>query len=103
MSPNQREVLSAISTITGKQEYLNSTNGALDVSGGGGGGSATVVGIGPVGQNQVAYDYIGYTATSGTVDTYTYKTGGSGGTTTATVTITYTASDHLTLVSVART
>lgn len=31
MSPNQREVLSAISSITGRQEYLKSTNGVLDV------------------------------------------------------------------------
>lgn len=38
MSPNQREVLSAISTITGKQEYLTSTNGALNTTGGGGSG-----------------------------------------------------------------
>ena len=37
-----------------------------------------------------AHDYISYTNTSGTVDTYVYKTGGSGGTTVATLTITYT-------------
>lgn len=30
MSPNQREVLSAISTISGRQEYLLSTNGVLN-------------------------------------------------------------------------
>lgn len=33
MSPNSREVIGAISTITNKQEYLKSTNGALNVSG----------------------------------------------------------------------
>lgn len=33
MSPNSREVIGAISTITSKQEYLKSTNGALNVSG----------------------------------------------------------------------
>lgn len=32
LSPNQREVLSAQSTITGKQEYLSSTNGILNIS-----------------------------------------------------------------------
>lgn len=38
ISPNQREILSAQSTVTGKQEYLLSTNGALNTTGGGGGG-----------------------------------------------------------------
>lgn len=33
MSPNQREVLSAVSTITSKQEYLTSTSGALNIAG----------------------------------------------------------------------
>lgn len=33
MSPNSREVIGAISTITSKQEYLKSTNGALNVAG----------------------------------------------------------------------
>lgn len=33
MSANSREVIGAISTITSKQEYLKSTNGALNVSG----------------------------------------------------------------------
>lgn len=32
MSPNQREALSAISTVTSKQEYLTSTAGALNVN-----------------------------------------------------------------------
>lgn len=44
MSPNQREVLSAVSTLTFQQEYLSSTNRILNVnviSGGGGGGSVT--------------------------------------------------------------
>lgn len=43
ISPNHREILSARSTVTGKQEYLKSTNGALTTTGGGGGGSATFV------------------------------------------------------------
>lgn len=33
-SSNHREALGAISTITGQFEYLNSTNGALDITGG---------------------------------------------------------------------
>lgn len=40
-SPNYREILSARSTISGKQEYLTSTNGILNVSGGGSGGGGT--------------------------------------------------------------
>jgi len=32
MSPNQREILSAQSTVTSKQEYLTSTGGVLNVS-----------------------------------------------------------------------
>lgn len=64
---------------------------------------ASIVGIDPVGQYGVSYDTITYTATSGTVDTYIYKTGGASGTTTATVTVTYTDSGHGTLVSVVRT
>lgn len=32
MSPNQREILSARSTISGKQEYLTSTNGELNTT-----------------------------------------------------------------------
>jgi len=35
ISPNHREILSARSTITGNQEYLTSTNGALTIAGGG--------------------------------------------------------------------
>lgn len=38
ISPNHREILSARSTITGKQEYLTSTSGVLNVSSSGGGG-----------------------------------------------------------------
>src|SRR6266516_4720956 len=30
-TPNHREVIAAVSTLTGKPEYLTSTNGALDV------------------------------------------------------------------------
>jgi hypothetical protein len=81
---------------------VDPTTGAL-LTYGAGGSTATVVGIGPVGQYQVPYDTITYTATSATVDTYTYKAGGTGGTTTATVTVTFTDSTHATLVSVVRT
>lgn len=33
MSPNHREIISALSTITSKQEYLTSTGGALNING----------------------------------------------------------------------
>lgn len=48
------------------------------------------------------YDYVSL-ATASTTDTYTFKTGGSGGTTVATITITYTDSTKATISSVART
>lgn len=48
MSPNHREVLSTISSITGKQEYLKSTNGALNIT-----GSFTPVGTQNVNLTQV--------------------------------------------------
>lgn len=43
ISPNQREILSARSTLTGNQEYLTSTSGILNVSSSGGGGGAVTV------------------------------------------------------------
>lgn len=49
------------------------------------------------------FDALTYTATSGTVDTYSYFTGGIGGSLVATLTVTFTAADHLTLVSAVRT
>lgn len=49
-----------------------------------------------------AYDYLSLTEATLT-DTYTYKTGGSGGTTVATLTITYTDSGKGTIANVART
>ncbi len=48
------------------------------------------------------YDYISL-ATASTTDTWTYKSGGSGGTTVATVTITYTDSTKATISNVAKT
>ncbi len=38
ITPNQREIIAAQSTITGKAEYLYSTNHILNTTGGGGGG-----------------------------------------------------------------
>lgn len=49
------------------------------------------------------FDAFTYTATSGTVDTYQYYTGGTGGSLVATLTVTFTAADHLVLVSGVRT
>lgn len=50
-----------------------------------------------------SYDYIAYTNTSSTVDTYVFKAGGSGGTTVATITITYTDTTKNQISTVART
>ena len=50
-----------------------------------------------------AYDYIAYTNTNTTTDTYIYKTGGLGGTTTATVTIVYTDTTKAQVSTVTRT
>lgn len=49
------------------------------------------------------FDYISYTATNATTDTYVYKTGGSGGTTVATVAVVWTTAAHTVLASVTRT
>src|SRR4051812_13921659 len=49
------------------------------------------------------YDAIVYTNTSGTVDTYTYKSGGTSGTTVATVTITYTDNTKATISTIEKT
>lgn len=49
-----------------------------------------------------SYDYISL-AQDTLTDTWTYKTGGSGGTTVATVTVTYTDSGKGTIASVAKT
>lgn len=103
--PNHAPLLEGLSAVDGVTPVpvavVPGTGAVLTYASGG--SSATVVGIGPVGQYQVNYDTILYTATSATVDTYTYKTGGTGGTTTATVTVTYTDGTHATLVSVVRT
>jgi hypothetical protein len=50
-----------------------------------------------------AFDYIAYTNTNSTTDTYVYKTGGSSGNTVATVTIVYTDSTKATVSTVTRT
>ena len=50
-----------------------------------------------------AYDYLSYTNTNATTDTYVYKTGGAAGTTTATVTIVYTDSTKAVISTVTRT
>ena len=51
----------------------------------------------------VAHDYIGVNLSGATTDVYTYKTGGSGGTTVATLTITYADSTKAVISNIART
>jgi len=48
------------------------------------------------------YDFISADLSGATTDVYTYKTGGSGGTTVAVVTLTYTDASKETLSTVAR-
>lgn len=50
----------------------------------------------------LAYDYVSL-AVAATTDTYTFKSGGSGGSTIATVTLTYTDSTKVTLSTVVKT
>lgn len=50
-----------------------------------------------------AYDYVAYTNTSSTVDTYKFYSGGSGGTLVATLTLSYTDTTKGQISSVART
>jgi hypothetical protein len=51
----------------------------------------------------LAYDYIVVTYPDSVTEVYTFKTGGSGGTTVRTVTVVYTAADKNNLSTVART
>ena len=51
----------------------------------------------------IVYDYMSYTNTNATTDTYVYKSGGSGGTLVATVTIVYTDSTKAQVSTVTRT
>jgi len=54
------------------------------------------------GLNPSVYDFISFVAST-TFDTYTYKSGGSGGVTVATITISYTDSSKSTISTVQRT
>ncbi len=49
------------------------------------------------------FDYIVYTNTNSTTDTYVYKFGGSGGSTVATITIVYTDTSKNTISTVTKT
>ena len=51
----------------------------------------------------VAYDYVAATYPISTQEVYTFKTGGSGGTTVATITVNYTTSSKEFISDVART
>lgn len=90
-SPNWREILSARSTITNKQEYLSSTNHLLDVNATIGGSLVTE-----------PFDYISATYPDVVTEIYTYKIGGSGGIIVAVVTVVYVDSTKDRLVSVTK-
>ncbi len=49
------------------------------------------------------YDYVALVLTSPTVETYTFKSGGAGGTTIATITLTYTDASKAVLSTVVKT
>ena len=49
-----------------------------------------------------AWDYVAVTYPSGTQEVYTFKTGGSGGTTVGTITVNYTDSTKASLLNAAR-
>jgi Tfp pilus assembly protein PilW len=95
---NRTPVMGGVSSSDGKTvlpvEINPSTGRVLVDSIASGGGTGLV---------PFSYDYIAYTNTSSTVDTYVYKTGGSGGTTVATITITYTDTTKTQISTVART
>lgn len=60
--------------------------------------------LGSVGLNLPEYDYVSMALSVGdTIETYTFKTGGSGGTTVATVEVVYTDNTRNVLVSVTKT
>jgi len=59
--------------------------------------------LGGAGLVTSAYDYVGVTYPNSTTETYTFKTGGSGGTTVATVTVVYTSASKANISSVTRT
>jgi len=50
----------------------------------------------------VPFDYVGVAYPNSTTETYTYKTGGSGGTTVATVTVVYTDATKANISTVTR-
>jgi hypothetical protein len=50
-----------------------------------------------------SFDFIDVQQTSATVETYVYKTGGSGGTTVATITVVYTSASKTDIDTVTRT
>lgn len=50
----------------------------------------------------LSYDYIGVTYPAADTEVFTFKTGGSGGTTVATITVVYTSSAKTDLLSVTR-
>ena len=95
MARNNLEATDGTSTSTYKEvtrTSLSSGKEALDVSVLGSGGAL----------EGVQWDYVALTQDA-TTDTWTFKTGGSGGTTTAVIVITYTDSGKGTISNVERT
>lgn len=91
-TPNQREALGAISSITGNAEYVYSTNHALDVN--------ATVSIGALVTEP--FDYISAAYPDSVTEVYTYKLGGAAGAPVAVVTVVYVDSTKEELVSVTK-
>lgn len=90
MTPNHREAISAVSSVTSSDEYLQSTAGALNVAARG-----TLV--------SSNYDYMSGTYPDAVTEIFVYKLGGSGGSTVATVTFVYTDSTKANISTITRT
>jgi len=89
-TPNNIEAMAAVSDITQQNEYITSHNGAVNVN------------LAFPGLIDVQYDYISAAYPDDHTEIYTFKTGGSGGTTVATVTVVYTNATKADLSSVTR-
>lgn len=92
---NRKPFLTALSYVDGITEvpiYADPATGKLLANTGASSGLVTS-----------AYDYIGYTNTNSTTDTYVYKIGGASGTTVATVTIVYTDTTKSQISSITKT
>lgn len=93
ISPNYSEGISAYDPVTQTSFYVEGTadNGAINVN-------AVVAGQ----LINVDYDYVAATYPDATTEIYTFKAGGSDGTTVATITVVYTDASKANLSTVTK-